>query len=971
MRSSRFQILLCALLLSAPLLALDPHTPLSRYSRQTWGIENGLPQDTIHSIVQTRDGYLWLATEGGLVRFDGLNFAVFDAQNTPALKSNNILALIEDRGGALWIGTAAGLVRLENGKFSNFTTSDGLPSDNIWSLTEARSGDLLVLTAGGLARYSGNRFQAYLSGGAASSGIAAVAEDTRGVLWIATPEGLKMLAEGKAAHPPAGSIQALFADRAGALWIGTSDGLCVYRNGRMRTYRVSDGLPGNRITSIYEDREGAVWVSTDRGVARIAANGIERFASSDFLSGNLVLCFYEDRDGDLWMGTESGGLSVLRDSKFFTYAAKEGLSNDFTRCVFQDSKGTIWVGTNAGLDRFDGHRFSTLTTADGLSSNVIFSLNENADGALLAGTPDGLNVLRDGHITVFTQADGLADNFVRSLYRDKDGSVWIGTRAGLSHLKDGKFETYTPADGLGSDLVGALLRDRKNNLWIGTQHGLSRFTNGRFTTYTMQNGLSSNVITALYEDSAGILWIGTQQGGLNRLQDGRVYSYPARLGLPSVIYGILEDGRGNLWLSSQNGIFRVSRPALVRFAAGRTTAVTPVQYGTADGLRVSECSGGAHPEAWKSKDSSLWFATVKGLAVLAGNRTASSALPPLVALESVMIDGRSFSPESVNEIPAGPSRLSFEYTGLSFVSPHKVRFRYKLEGFDKGWIDAGTRRIAYYTNLGPGKYRFRVIASNKDGVWSQKGAAFAFRLEPHFYQTYWFDSLSALVFGLLCYAVYVWRVRQVKSRFGAVLAERNRIAREIHDTLAQGFIGVSVHLEVAASTLPESAGQAREQLETARTLVRSSLSEARRSIWQLRSPETADGNLASRLSGFIQQAASKARAKIEFQVSGTHRPLPPEMENELLKIGQEAVVNALRHSDANIIRVDLLFEPRRFRMTIADDGHGFVPATSPAGPNGHFGLQGMRERAEQIHAELAVISTPGQGTQISVEAVIR
>ncbi|HEX7360646.1 MAG TPA: two-component regulator propeller domain-containing protein [Bryobacteraceae bacterium] len=960
MPCSRVIVALCtALAAAAPLLALDPQTPLGRYSRQTWGIESGLPQTTVHSIVQTRDGFLWLATEGGLVRFDGVNFKVFDTQNTPTLKSNDILSLAAARGGALWIGTADGLTRFADHKFSTFTTENGLPSNSIWSLTVTNTGNLLVLTSNGLARYTGSGFQATESGS-----IAAVAEGPDGAQWTANSNGVR----GESVRLPASNVQTLYADRSGRLWIGTSDGLSVYQSGKIRTYRVEGGLPGNRITAIYEDREGTVWVSTDHGIARITKHGIQRFGSNNFFAANLVLCFFEDREGDLWMGTDSGGLAVLRDGKFFTYGKREGLSNDFVRCVFQDSKGTVWVGTDRGLDRFQNGKFSTITAADGLSSNVIFSLSEDSSGDLLAGTPDGLNVLHSGHITILTEADGLPDNFVRSLYKDRDGSVWIGTRAGLTHWSGRRFITYTEADGLGSNLVGAILEDRGGNLWIGTQHGLSRYANGHFKTYTTKNGLSSNIITALYADGRGSLWIGTEQGGLDRLRSGQIFAYPGKLGLPNVIYAILPGNAGDLWISSPNGIFRVSKDALARFAAGQANTVPVTQYGTADGLRVGACSGGAHPEAWKTKDGSLWFATPKGVAVLAANRMQPNRLAPLVAIELATIDGRAVDPASLADIPAGPTRFSFQYTGLSFVSPHKVRYRYKLAGFDRNWIDAGTRRVAYYTNLPPGKYKFQVIACNNDGIWNRQSAALAFQLEPHFYQTRWFDLLVALAIALLCYLAYSWRVRQVKARFDAVLAERNRIAREIHDTLAQGFIGVSVHLEVAASILPATAQKAREQLETARELVRDSIAEARRSIWQLRSAPAAEESLASRLSGFIQQAAAKASSKLEFRVSGTHRPLPPKIERELLKIGEEAVVNAIRHADAKSIKVDLIFEPKRVKMTIADDGRGF--AGNDSVPDGHFGLQGMRERAEQIDAELLVTSAPGEGTHISVEAAI-
>ncbi|MGA8028969.1 MAG: two-component regulator propeller domain-containing protein [Bryobacteraceae bacterium] len=877
---------------AVPLFALDKEQDLSRYGRQTWQTESGLPQNTVHAILQTHDGYIWLATEGGLVRFDGVKFQVYDSQNTPKLRSNNIRCLLEDRENALWIGTADGLTRFDGSQFSTYTTDEGLPSNSIWSIYQGPSGPLSVSTSGGSAEYRRQaRFQA---------------SNTQSIGAVGT----------------------------------------------------------------YQDREGATWVSTDPGLARIVNHKVERFPGNDPLSSSIVLSIYEDREGSLWLGTDSAGVTVLRDQKFTTYTDKEGLSDNLVRCVFQDRNGVVWVGTSAGLNRFANHRISKLTTKEGLSSDIILALAEDSDGNLLVGTPDGLNVLRGGRVTIVTSADGLADDFVRSIYGDLDGSIWIGTRRGLSHWEKGRFKTYTQADGLGSDFVGALLRDSHQNLWIGTLQGLTRFNNGQFRNYATRDGLSSNVITALYEDSDGVLWIGTEDGGLNRFASEKVFHYPAALGLPGAVYGILEDSSGNFWMTSKTGIFRVSKKDLNAFAGSPSRSVAFASYGTADGLRVSECTGGGHPTTWKSKDGSLWFSTLRGVATINPERSVSNRLPPPVVLESVSVDDQLLVPGQATDLSPGHSRFSFEYSGLSFITPQNVKFKYKLEGFDKSWIDAETRRVAYYTNIPPGRYRFRVLARNSDGVWNESGASFAFRLRPHFYQTYWFDFLLLAAVALLCYEVYRYRVKQVESQFKAVLAERNRIAREIHDTLAQGFVAVSVQLELIARVLSSSTESAQKLLKEARALVQNSLADARRSIWELRSQSEDNEDLASQLSKIAARVTSSTPLKVEFQVLGTYRSLPQKTQNELLRIGQEAVANVVRHAEAKHVQIDLKFDARKLRMTIADDGRGFAGQANSAGPNGHFGLKGMRERAEQINAELTVTSAPGQGTQVCVETVI-
>jgi signal transduction histidine kinase/ligand-binding sensor domain-containing protein len=920
--------LFALVLLALPACALDSSKPLAAYSRQSWQTGNGLPQNSVHAIVQSRDGYIWLATEGGLVRFDGLKFRVYDAQNTPALRSNTVRNLLEDRSGALWIGTADGLARYDGSKFQTFTRADGLPSASVLSVYEDSSGKLYAVTSDGTAVYAHKRFEPTAS------------------------------AEGP---------EVLLRDRAGSSWIRTADGVAVKGRGKVTTYTTEEGLPSGRVTFAYEDREASVWIGTDGGLARVTNGKLERFPANDVLSNDIVLAAYEDREGNLWLGTESDGLYVLRDQKFGMYTSRDGLAGDLARSIFQARDGAVWIGTNGGLSRFANGRFSNITATDGLSSNTILGLAEDADGNLLAGTPNGLNVIRDGHVTAITTAEGLADDFVRSVYKDSDGSIWIGTQRGLSHRVAGKFRNYSQADGLGSDFVGTLLRDDKGSLWIGTLAGLTRFANGKFKNYTTVDGLSSNVITALYQDADGAVWIGTQGGGLNRLADGKFSRYAA-MALPETIYGILEDERRDLWISSKTGIFRVSKKSAITQSI--TQSIT--QYGTADGLRVSECSEGGHPAVWRNQEGSLWFSTVKGVAVIDSRTIERKTPPPPVVLESFSVDDRTFDPGNgvPTDVAPGHSRFSFEYAGLTFYSPQRARFRYRLEGFDRSWIDAGTRRVAYYTNLRPGQYRFRVSARAYDGDWSENEASLAFRLRPHFYQTYWFYLLLAILLAAAVYEVYRWRLRQVEGQFKAVLAERNRIAREIHDTLAQGFVAVSVQLELLNRKLSGPPDVVRELLDQTRELVQRSLGEARRAIWDLRS-QTAEGeDFASKLSKMATQMTSSTAVKIRFEIVGTYHALSGKIEDELLRIGREAITNVVRHADARHIDIGLNFDAKKVKMVIADDGRGFVVHGAASSQDGHYGLQGMRERAEQIGAALTVASAPGGGTRVVVETPI-
>ncbi len=961
----RFNLVFLLIISCAPLNALTKARTLNQFTYQTWQTGSGLPQNTVHSVLQGRNGYLWLATEGGLVRFDGFHFEVFDTRNTPELKSNNIQSLLEDRAGALWVATASGLYKFAGNRFE-IIAEDG----NLLALGMDRDGVIWALTPTELLGVSSAKRAAqvrkYTPEDTAAKFTGALAMAGDGTLWLGTQNGLRKFHNGRfsdvADGLPSTNVNALLLDRSSRLWIGSDAGLFLAGS------RNSLPLSSRHVLALFEDWEGAIWVGDDLGLARLEGTppGM-RFSRA--LPGSTVIALAEDAERDLWVGTESNGLTVLRNPKFVTYTSRDGLAGDVIRSVFESSNRTLAVGTSQGLSQLKEGRFESLNSTNGLSSDVVLSLNEDRDRNLLAGTPDGLNRITPRGISIITSADGLADDFIRSVYRDIDGSLWIGTRRGLSHeISGNRFTTYTHLDGLGSDLAGAVLRDHTQSLWVGTLGGLTRYDRGKFVNYTIRDGLSSNIVTALYEDAAGNLWIGTQDGGLNVRHGNRFFALPKQLGLPDAIYGIAEDANGELWISSNRGIVRVNRQALERVAQATSDTATVVWYGTSDGLNVNECSAGGHPEVWKAHDGTIWFATVKGLAALYPDAARLNHVLPPVVLESIAVDNRNFVPSQVQTIHPGHSRIAFTYAGLSFAAPEKVIYRYKLEGFDKEWVDAGSERTAVYTNIPPGTYSFRVLARNNDGFWSASGAALSFRLEPHFYQTIWFYLLAALALVLCGYLIYRARVAGVQARFDAVLGERSRIAREIHDTLAQGFVGVSVQLEIVSRLLASSTEGAREHLDQARIQVRDSISEARRSIWQLRSQGPENADLASRISKAAAQAIGSHPVKFELDVRGANRPLSAPVEDELLRIGQEAITNAVRHADSKHIHVELAFGARKLRLVVADDGCGFTASPDSGSSNGHFGLEGMRERAEQIKATIQVDSVKGKGTKVIVEA---
>jgi ligand-binding sensor domain-containing protein/signal transduction histidine kinase len=957
---------------------LDPGRAAGEFARRAWQTDSGLPQNTVHAVTQTADGYIWVATEEGLARFDGLSFRIFDRQNTPALKSNDVRALLAaGKAGDLWVCTGAGVARLSDGEWRTFTTADGLASDDVASAYEDHAGHIWFATAAGLSRYADGKFTNFTKqDGLEGGGVLAVAEDLEGNLWVGTDEGLSRFREGvftteTTGEGPTRAVTAIALGGDGCLWLGTASGLSCLRDGRPRTFTIADGLPNDRITALHAGVGGSMWIGTATGLARWHDGRLETFkGEDDGLTGGIILSIFEDAEGSLWVGTESEGLTQLKDRKFTTYTTREGLPSDLVKSIYEDRQGGIWVGTyGGGLSLLKEGRVRNYTTEDGLPSNIVLSLAEGADGALWVGTPDGLSRLRDGRFTTYTSAEGLPNDFVRSIYADRAGALWVGTRGGLARLSGEEFEIYTTADGLPDNFIGTIYEDAAGVLWVGTLGGLSRFEAGRFKTYTTRDGLSDNVVISLHGDAEGRLWIGTNGGGLNLFKDGRFHSFTTRDGLPNdTIYRVLEDGRGRLWMSCNKGVFRLDKSELEEFAAGRTRTLGPVVYGTADGMRTRECSGGGHPSAWRDRQGRLWFSTIKGVATIDPEHMPTNTQPPPAVVEQVKIDGEAVAPEV--SLPPGKSRFDFYYAGLSFVAPEKVRYRYKLEGFDRDWVDGDDRRVAYYTNLGPGEYRFMVIACNNDGVWSSQPATFRFQLKPHFYRTYWFYALVVVGLGLIGWQLYALRLRQVRARYGAVLQERNRIAREIHDNLAQEILGISVQLEIVARTLATAPDAARTHLDRARALVRSSVAEARRYVWDLRSQSLDERDLPAALAEMTRRLTAESGVQTQFSVGGTFRPLAPQVENNLLRIGQEAVGNAVRHAQAKTVTVSLDFGAREVRLEVKDDGRGFDAATYDGGRGGHFGLVGMRERAEQMGGTAHVKSEPGAGTEVVVRVPI-
>jgi signal transduction histidine kinase/ligand-binding sensor domain-containing protein len=952
--------------------ALDPRKSLTQYSRTVWTQELGLPQDTVHAIAQTADGYLWLGTDEGLARYDGYDFVVFDSVNS-AIPADAVTALAATPDGSLWIGTAAGLARFKSGQFRTYTLKDGLPDSGILRLGVDSSGALWIVAGVSLSRFQDGKFTNFEPGPRMPvAPVRAVCEDRHHNLWIAGYAGVVKFSGGKLTQVvPAqvldgNVINSMLADRHDHLWIGGSLGLLeVSPAGAVRLYTAADGLPDPFVRALREDRDGNIWIGGNGGLARleggrfVAAGG----AASD---RDIVYSLLEDREGDLWIGA-GNGLTRLRDDLFTVYGKSEGLPSDEPDAVFQDRGGRVWLGFHdSGLMLFSQGR-RLFTERDGLPATEVFSIRETRAGDLLVSTRLGMARLSGGRFRIYPSADPLGRKSVFDALEDSSGRIWLGSTTGLSELQDGRERNVIPGGPLVANAVVTLLEGADGALWAGTYgKGLWRVSGGEKRLFTTADGLSSDQIRALYRDRDGTLWIGTLGGGLSAFRDGRFFKFTARDGLLSDNIGsVLGDGE-SLWLSTTRGICRVLERQLWDVAARRAASLAPENYGVEDGLRSAQCA--AYPIALggaRTSDGRLWFTTMRGLAILDPSVPRRPALAPAAHLVSMTADGRAVDLFSPARLEPGSGRLQIRYDGIHLNAPERVQYSYRLEGLDRDWVRAGSRRTAGYNSLGHGRYTFVVRAEAPDAPSAQ--TSLAFELLPHFYETLWFRVACGMPLLGAVWAAYRLRLRRIGNRFALVLEERARLAREIHDTLAQGFVGISSQLDAVAMCMPEGDSPARKYLNIAQRMARHSLTEARRSVMDLRASILDEHDLGAALQSGSQIWTAGSGVGVEVGVTGRTGVLSQAMEQHLLRIAQEAVTNALKHAAATRIWIKLTTEGRKISLRIVDNGRGFEPK-DVFSSLGHFGLLGIRERAERLGGEMRLASRPGEGTEVEVTA---
>ncbi|HXF43688.1 MAG TPA: two-component regulator propeller domain-containing protein, partial [Pyrinomonadaceae bacterium] len=944
----------------------------------------------------TSDGYIWLATLDGLVRHDGVRFVVFNKNNSKGIVTNRFTQLVIDAHGDLWIGTedGNGIMRYHNGEFETYSAGNST-KEPIWRLTLNAEGDAIVYTESGIFRWNGEKF-------VPSAPIAGETKESlalwgkSGAFWYTRGQTVFRYKDGHTEeyHLPfrnrSANIQNLFEDKKGRLWIGTNnDGLFQLFNGQIKAFTTRDGLPDNHVSPSAEDTEGNLWAGTDKGAVIISPDGgIKVIDTTNGLSDNVISRIFLDREGNIWIGTYYRGLNRLSRQSVSFYSLKDGLQAEIVHPIYEDRQGNIWIGGKS-LTRFSAGRFFPVPGRESFASDVT-AIEQDSSGRLWFGNWETVYYLENGKFHDFGNRYGIRASFT-AIHQDRSGAIWFATSNGLYRLKNGELSHLTDSDGLPSNDLKVIYEAPDGTLWIGAFGGLAKIENCqgeltacRIKTFTAADGLSSNLVRSLYLENDGTVWIGSYDGGLTRLKDGKFTRYTSNDGLfNDGVFQILEDEQGNFWMSSNRGIYRVAKQQLIDFAEGKINRIESIAYGKADGLIETECNGGQQPAGIKASDGKLWFPTQRGVAVIDPSKILTNPIPPPVVIESVRVDNQeikqNMDSDSLPSISIAPDKNNLEitYTGLSFIKPEFVKFRYRLEGQDADWVEAGTRRAAYYSYLPAGEYIFHVTAANSDGVWNTQGTSLKIKILPPFYRTNWFWILcTAVVFGT-AFAFYRARVlrleraRKQQEEFSRKLLasqeqERQRIAAELHDSIGQSLLIIKNRAFLALSEL-ESKETVKEQLEELSNSAAGAIEECREISYNLRPYQIDRFGLTRTLEAIFRRISEISDIKIEIKADSIDGIFSGEAETSIYRIVQESVNNIIKHSQARNAILSIKRSSDRVEIIIKDDGRGFAVNFSKDGKNSErsgFGLIGMAERARMIGAIYSIDSHPDIGTVI-------
>ena len=946
------------------------------YTRHIWQASDGLPEQTVQAFAQTRDGYLWIGTSGGLVRFDGVHFTVFDRQNTPALHENSIFCLMVSRDGALWIGTeGGGLARYAQGQFRSWTAREGLSNEFVRSLAEDAKGNIWAGTDNGLLRLSsgrvgGGRFvRVDGTGDVPALAVHKIYLDRDGGLWVGGSKLICMSGGSVIEYTMRGEssqnrVKSILQTQDGTMWVGTVSGLNRMAQGQKSFERVG-GITGT-VRVLRQTTDGVLWVGTiGQGVYEYRGGSLTQITAPQSLPSNTVLNFFEDDERNFWIGTQSGMLR-LTEAEVSIIPLPKANDSDFGT-IYLDRDGSFWIGSTLLFRMKDGA--VTPMRLPGTGGDHVRNVYRDRGGALWVGTDgDGVYRIAEGETTHLTTREGMSNNFVRAMTQDRDGSMWVAADEGLNHIlwEKGRprIVSYEMRDGLAYFSTRALLEDRNGDLWIGTDRGVSHLRGGVFLRDAVTAALEQTKVWAIHEDTDGGLWFGTRNSGLFRYREGKLAQFTAADGLPgNAIYQILEDAAGHLWLSGPNGVALLNRHELDAQAEAFPRHFALTFYSTADMAANTEIYGGTQASGCITPQGDVWLPSDLGpLHIPFFGRSALP--PPPLFIQDVLADGRPVTADGEVILRPGNGRLEFDFTPIQMRSQDGLRFRYMLEGFEKNWSAPTSERTADYTNLPAGRYRFRVQTFDVSNPDAASEASIAIVQRPFFYRTWWFMAACIGLITLLVFGLYQYRVRQVRARFEAVLEERSRLAREMHDTVIQGCTGVSALLEASAME-GETDSRGAGLMEFARQQLRNTINEAREAIWNLRKPDNA-GGLGEKLESMTRQVSGEFQVSVTWSMSGTPFAVTEPVAHDLLMVAREAVYNAMLHGHPAHVAVALTYKSSELVLHLDDDGSGFDPQQSDGDNGHHFGLKGMKERAERSGGKFQLASAPGKGVRIEV-----
>jgi signal transduction histidine kinase/ligand-binding sensor domain-containing protein len=975
---------------------LNPSLDISQYAHTSWKIRDGFTKGNINTIAQTPDGYLWLGTEFGLLRFDGLkNVPWQPPPPNQQLPASHIYRLLTSRDGTLWIGTAKGLASWKDGKLTLYPE---LAGQYIFKLLEDREGTVWVggtsVPHGKLCSIQNRNVKCYGEDGSLGIGVLGLFESSEGSLWVGVLTGLWRWQPGQPKFYPlpgeANGIRCLAEREDGALLVGYKGGIQRFNDGKTEPYSLPDIQGEFSAKHFLRDRDGGLWIGTqDRGLLHVHQGRTDVFGLSEDLSGENVYTIFEDREGNIWVATING-LDRFRDFAVATLGLNQGLLSAAVPAVLAARDGSVWMATGGGLDRWNNGQMTSYReraertatgvreiVGSGLPEKGLGSLFEDDRGRVWISTANSVGYLENDR---FISIKGLPGGGILAINEDKAGSFWVINEAlGLFHLLPGGEIQQISWAALGhKDHVSTLVPDPfQSGIWLGFHlGGIAYFADGQVrASYTDADGLGAGRVNHLRFDQNGVLWAATD-GGLSRLKNGKVATLTSKNGLPcEVVHWTMEDDNHSFWMRTECGVLRIEQTELDAWSIAvekdrdAKPAIRVTVFDSSDGVRIG--AGGSHqsPQVAKSLDGKLWFHNYDGVGVIDPRRLPFNSVPPPVHVEQFVADRKTYNASGQVRLPPLIHDLEIDYTALSLVAPEKMLFRYKLEGYDRDWQDAGNRRQAFYTNLPPRNYRFRVIACNNSGVWNETGTYFDFTIAPAYYQTTWFRVLFAIAFLMLLGVIYQLRLRQVagqvRGRMEERLEERERIARDLHDTLLQSVQGLILKFHAVAKQIP-SDEPAHDALEKTLDDADEVLAEGRDRLRNLRANSIPFGGLPAAFERVAKETPQGADATFKTVVEGRVRELHPMVREECYWIGREAVVNALTHSHGRKVEVEITYDPRQFRLRVRDDGRGIDPEILESGRSDHWGLQGMRERAQKIGGQLKLWSRPETGTEVEL-----